>query len=274
MKPSKFKNTCRLFTLRMLKTKKPYLNSSQQDLKQRHILLSSQKQPALEACYSVVLWTVKEKRCILSQKSGETLSHGNGWADLWKRFKTKNSTDPNIKRYHSWSNKGNVTRYPNTSGGENKGKSRKKQLQLDELMSQTVLIFFLFLLVMSIRMESKDSSFVNLCRKRRRQHDIMTMVKKFFDCNNLLWDLVKAICDDGAPAMLEKNSRFMALVKKMNPNLISSHCILWHALALKTLLSYLQDVLDVVVQAVNLIWAWALNQHMEGIIPTATVADV
>jgi hypothetical protein len=75
-------------------------------------------------------------------------------------------------------------------------------------------------------MESKDSSFVNLCRKRRRQHDIMTMVKKFFDCNNLLWDLVKAICDDGAPAMLEKNSRFMALVKKMNPNLISSHCIL------------------------------------------------
>lgn len=56
--------------------------------------------------------------------------------------------------------------------------------------------------------------------------DIMAMWNKFFYSNSLSRNLVKAL------ATMGKNSGFIALIKKLNPNVISCHCILHrHALA-------------------------------------------
>ena len=93
--------------------------------------------------------------------------------------------------------------------------------------------------------------------------DIMAKMNEFFDSNGLSWDIVGSICTDGAPAMLGKKSGFTALVKKVNPNVISSHCILHqHALASKTLPAYMKRVLDVIVHVVNFIRARALNHRL------------
>lgn len=63
--------------------------------------------------------------------------------------------------------------------------------------------------------------------------------------------------------MLGKNSGFIALVKQINPNIFSSHCVLHrHALASKTLPSYFKDVLDIVVKTVNFIRSRALNHRI------------
>ena len=55
---------------------------------------------------------------------------------------------------------------------------------------------------------------------------IKAKMNEIFDSNGLSLDIVGSICTDGAPAMLGKKSGFTALVKKVNPNVISSHCIL------------------------------------------------
>ena len=72
-----------------------------------------------------------------------------------------------------------------------------------------------------------------------------------------------SICTDGAPVMLEKKSGLISLVKKVNPNVVSSHCILHqHGLASKTLPSCLKSVLEIVVKVVNFIRARALNHRV------------
>jgi hypothetical protein len=56
-----------------------------------------------------------------------------------------------------------------------------------------------------------------------------------------------------------KTSEIIALFEKMNANIVSKHCVLRrYALALKTILSYLQDLLDIFIQAI-FIRARALN---------------
>ena len=63
--------------------------------------------------------------------------------------------------------------------------------------------------------------------------------------------------------MLGKKSGFTSLVKKVNPNVVSSYCILHqHALASKTLPSCLKSVLEIVVKVVNFIRARALNHRV------------
>jgi hypothetical protein len=71
----------------------------------------------------------------------------------------------------------------------------------------------------------------------------MAMMDEYSDSSSLSWDpvaySVEAICTDAAPAMLRKNSEFTAPVKKMNSDVISSHCILrYYALILKALSSH------------------------------------
>jgi hypothetical protein len=100
-------------------------------------------------------------------------------------------------------------------------------------------------------------------KETKKEEDIMAMVNEFFGSDRLSWDLVRAICIDSALAILKGNLGFTAHVKKMNTGVTSSHCILRrHALALNTLPFYLQDVLEVVIRAVNFIRARALNHRM------------
>lgn len=66
--------------------------------------------------------------------------------------------------------------------------------------------------------------------------DVKKLVNDVFRDNDLSWDMVSAICSDGAPAMLGQNSGFGALAKVAAPHIIVTHCALHkHALATKTL---------------------------------------
>ncbi len=89
------------------------------------------------------------------------------------------------------------------------------------------------------------------------------LVDDFFKDNNLSWDMVSAVCSDGAPVMLGRKSGFGALVKADAPHIIVTHCILHkHALATKTLPPTLAEVLKIVVECVNYVRNSALRHHI------------
>jgi len=81
---------------------------------------------------------------------------------------------------------------------------------------------------------------------------VKKLVDDFFRDNNLSWNMVSAVCLDGAPAMLGRHSGFGALVKSDAPHFLVPHCVLHrHALATKTLPPKLVEVLKIVVECVN-----------------------
>ena len=93
------------------------------------------------------------------------------------------------------------------------------------------------------------------------------MVKKFVDNffrdNNLLWDIVYAICLDGARVMLERNSGFDTLLKANVPHITVTHCLLHrHALATKTFTPKLTEVLKILVEYVNYVRNNAMKQRI------------
>ncbi|XP_067939772.1 protein FAM200C-like [Watersipora subatra] len=73
--------------------------------------------------------------------------------------------------------------------------------------------------------------------------DIFDVVSNFFDEVDLKWENVIGCCTDVAPAMLGTRSGFQTLVKKVSPNVKSTHCMLHrHALAVRTLPSSLSPL--------------------------------
>ncbi|CAM1331733.1 Uncharacterised protein r2_g4062 [Pycnogonum litorale] len=93
--------------------------------------------------------------------------------------------------------------------------------------------------------------------------DIFDVVTNFFDEVDLKWENVIGCCTDGAPAMLGTRSGFQALVKKVSPNVKSTHCMLHrHALAVKTLPSSLSIVLQEIIELVNYIKSSALQTRL------------
>ncbi|XP_070409501.1 protein FAM200C-like isoform X1 [Nothobranchius furzeri] len=93
--------------------------------------------------------------------------------------------------------------------------------------------------------------------------DVKKLVDDFFRDNNLSWDMVSAVCTDGAPVMLGRKSGFGALVKADAPHIIVTHCILHrHALATKTLPPKMAEVLKIVVECVNYVRNSALRHRI------------
>lgn len=93
--------------------------------------------------------------------------------------------------------------------------------------------------------------------------DVKKLVDDFFKENNLSWDMVSAVCSDGAPAMLGRKSGFGALVKADAPHIVVTHCILHrHALATKTMPPKLAEVLKIVVECVNYVRNSALRHRI------------
>ena len=89
------------------------------------------------------------------------------------------------------------------------------------------------------------------------------LVDDFFRDNDLSWDMVSAVCSDGAPVMLGQKSGFSSLVKANAPHIIVTHCVLHrHALATKTLPPKLAEVLKTVVECVNYVRNSALNHRI------------
>ena len=71
------------------------------------------------------------------------------------------------------------------------------------------------------------------------------------------------MCTDGAPAMLGARSGFVELVKRKNPNIIATHCIIHReALASRTMPEELKQTLDSAIKILNYIKASALNSRL------------
>ena len=90
--------------------------------------------------------------------------------------------------------------------------------------------------------------------------DIKKLGDNFFRDNDISWDMVCAICLDGAPIMLGRKSGFGALVKADAPHITVTHCLLHrHALATKTFPPELAEVLTIVMECVNYLQNGALK---------------
>ncbi|XP_073501333.1 protein FAM200C-like [Phyllobates terribilis] len=93
--------------------------------------------------------------------------------------------------------------------------------------------------------------------------DVKKLVDDFLRDNNLSWDMVSAVCTDGAPVMLGRKSGFGALVKADAPHIIVTYCILHrHALTTKTLPPKMAEVLKTVVECVNYVRNSALRHRI------------
>ncbi|XP_073537818.1 protein FAM200C-like [Phyllobates terribilis] len=93
--------------------------------------------------------------------------------------------------------------------------------------------------------------------------DVKKLVDGFLRDNNISWDMVPAVCTDGAPVMLGRKSGFGALVKADAPHIIVMHCIVHRsALATKTLPPKMAEVLKTVVECVNYVRNSALRHRI------------
>lgn len=93
--------------------------------------------------------------------------------------------------------------------------------------------------------------------------DIFDEVDRFFREEGLPWEMLLAVCTDGAPAMIGAQSGFKALVQKKCPEVIWTHCAIHRqVLVAKTLPPELKEVMAVVVKAVNFIRGRAVNHRI------------
>ena len=89
------------------------------------------------------------------------------------------------------------------------------------------------------------------------------IVKDFFEKHALDWKQLDGICTDGAPTMIGCRSGFKGLVTSVAPHESFTHCVIHRfALAMKTLPSGLQEVLQDVVKIVNHISANATTSRL------------
>ena len=90
--------------------------------------------------------------------------------------------------------------------------------------------------------------------------DVKNILIDFFTSNGLSWNMVSAVCTDGAPAMIGCKSGLKGLIKSVAPHITFTNCMLHkHALVSKMLPSSLADVLKIVVKTVNFLRGRALN---------------
>ncbi|GBP96598.1 Protein ZBED8 [Eumeta japonica] len=115
-----------------------------------------------------------------------------------------------------------------------------------------------------IRVVSKRSFFCDSLLETTKASDVFEMIKKFFIAQNVDWKTkLGSICTDGTPAMLGNTSGFAALIKKECSHVIITHCVLHrHALASRTMPTFLKEVMSTCVKIINFIRARALNHRL------------
>ncbi|XP_019202536.1 protein ZBED8-like [Oreochromis niloticus] len=140
----------------------------------------------------------------------------------------------------------------------------KFSLQLDESTDVANLSqLTVFVRYVKDDMIKEDFLFCKPLTTTTKAADVKKLVDDFFRDNNLSWDMVSAVCTDGAPVMLGRNSGFGALVKADAPHIIVTHCILHrHALATKTLPPKMAEVLKTVVECVNYVRNSAMRHRI------------
>ena len=109
--------------------------------------------------------------------------------------------------------------------------------------------------------KKKDFVFFQPLITTTKAVEVKKFVDNFFGDNDLSWDIVYAICLDGARVMLEQNSGFYMPLKADAPHITVTHCLLHrYALATKTFTSKLAEAF--VVEYVNYVQNNAMKQRI------------
>ena len=100
-------------------------------------------------------------------------------------------------------------------------------------------------------------------KKKRLVKIFLILVSKYLEENELTWKECVGLCTDGAPSMIGSIKGFVSLVKKVNSEIITTHCFLHREVLIgKTLNSDLTQVLKEVIQMVNYIKARPLKSRL------------
>ena len=109
----------------------------------------------------------------------------------------------------------------------------------------------------------EDFLFCRPLETTTKASDVFKLVEEFFETEKLDWDKLGSVCTDGAPAMLGARSGFVEFVKRKNPNIIATHCMIHReALASRTMPEELKQTLDSAIKILNYIKASALNTRL------------
>ena len=140
----------------------------------------------------------------------------------------------------------------------------KFSLQLDETTNVSNLSHFaVFMRYMKEDVKRKIFLFCQPLITTTNAAGLKKLVDKFFRGNDLSWDIVSAICSNGAPVLLGRNSGFVALLKADAPHITVMHCLLHrHALATKTFTPKLAEVLKIIVEYVNYVQNNAMKHRI------------
>ena len=100
-------------------------------------------------------------------------------------------------------------------------------------------------------------------KERTRAKDVFDLINAFLRENSVAWNKVRSVCTDDWPAMIGRQSGFVALMKQVAPHIVSNDCAIHkYDLACETLPLELKSVLDSVLKAVNFIRGRAVNSRL------------
>ena len=93
--------------------------------------------------------------------------------------------------------------------------------------------------------------------------DVLKVFDAYFHEKDMNWAKLVGVSSDDAPAMLGCRSGFVARIKQKNPDIVGTHCIIYHeALASRTLPMAMQNKLAIITHIVNCIKASAANSRL------------
>ena len=105
-----------------------------------------------------------------------------------------------------------------------------------------------------------ESLFCQEMKERTRAKDVFDLLNAFLRENSIARNKVGSGCTDGALAMIEHRSSFVAPLKQVATHIIPNGCAIHkYALACKTFSLQLKSVLDSAVKVVNFIRGRAMN---------------
>ena len=96
-----------------------------------------------------------------------------------------------------------------------------------------------------------------------RAADVLVNVENFFIKHDLKWQNLCSVCTDGASAMLGARSGFAKLIRDLNPEATSVHCMIHRqSLASRTLPLDMLSTLNAAIKMVNYVKRSALNTRL------------
>uniref|UniRef100_K7FGQ0 Uncharacterized protein n=1 Tax=Pelodiscus sinensis TaxID=13735 RepID=K7FGQ0_PELSI len=223
-----------------------------------------QKLAAIEASYIVALKTVKAKKAHIiahnlvpcTKETANLLVGTNALKKLQRLSMSNNAIKRSITNMSNDIKSQVIEEIKNSPRG-------LFSMQLDET-TDVCNLAQLMVYVWDIKNEYEKEEYL-FCKPQTTTaaQDVFTILNIFFEEHSIEWKNLCSICTDGAPAMLGCKSGFQTLVKNISLKVTRTHCFIHRQiLATKTLLIFLNQVLNEIIKAVHFIKSSILRTHI------------